>query len=88
MTAPGEPDAVTCGSQHCITCGDDGVAMTVVEVDCERELALCADDAGQRSSVEIGLVDPVAAGDRVLVHAGVALVALGDGAAAEIEVAG
>jgi hydrogenase maturation factor len=88
VTAPGEPDAVACGSQHCITCGDDGVAMTVVAVDPERGLALCADDAGQRSSVEIGLVDPVAQGDRILVHAGVALVTLGDGAAAGMAVTG
>jgi hydrogenase maturation factor len=59
---------------HCITCGDDGVPMTVVRIDEQRELALCQDDAGDRSSVEIALVMPVRAGDVLLVHAGTALV--------------
>jgi hydrogenase maturation factor len=59
---------------HCITCGDDGVPMTVVRIDEERELALCQDDTGDRSSVEIALVMPVAPGDVLLVHAGTALV--------------
>ena len=47
--------------------------MRVVRVDADRALALCETDAGERSSVEIGLVDPVAADDRLLVHAGTAL---------------
>ena len=59
---------------HCITCGDDGVPMTVVRIDEQRELALCQDDAGDRSSVEIALVMPVHLGDTLLVHAGTALV--------------
>ena len=50
--------------------------MTVVLVDDERCLALCEDAAGARSSVEIGLVEPVARGDGLLVHAGTALVRL------------
>ena len=58
---------------HCITCGDDGVPMTVVRVDAERMLALCEDDAGARSSVEIALVESVKPGDVLLVHAGTAL---------------
>jgi hydrogenase maturation factor len=67
---------VTCGSEHCITCGDDGVAMRVLKIDEARELALCADDDGERHTVEVGLVDAVV-GSEVLVHAGVALVRLG-----------
>jgi hydrogenase maturation factor len=47
--------------------------MTVVKVDDERMLALCEDEAGVRSSVEIALVDPPAPGDVLLVHAGTAL---------------
>ena len=35
-----------------------------------RGLALCADEDGARSSVEIALVEPVAPGDALLVHAG------------------
>ena len=65
-----------CTSDHCITCGDDGVPMSVLRIDEDRGLALCADDDGARSTVEIALVEPVAPADRVLVHAGVALVRL------------
>ena len=57
-----------------MTCGDDGVPMTVVRIDEQRELALCQDEDGDRSSVEIALVMPVAEGDVLLVHAGTALV--------------
>jgi hydrogenase maturation factor len=60
----------------CITCGDDGVAMRVVEVDGARGLALCADGKGVRSEVDLGIVGGVAHGDEVLVHAGVALARL------------
>ena len=65
-----------CDEHHCITCGDDGVPMRVLRIDDDRGLALCADDDGARSTVEIALVEPVAPGDSVLVHAGVALVTL------------
>ena len=65
-----------CTSDHCITCGDDGVPMRVLRIDAERGLALCVDDDGNKSTVEIALVEPVALGDSVLVHAGVALVTL------------
>jgi len=61
---------------HCITCGDDGVPMTVMRVDDVRGLALCEDEAGERSSIETALVAPVADGDSLLVHAGTALVRL------------
>jgi hydrogenase maturation factor len=65
---------IACDHEHgCITCGDEAVAMLVVRVDEARALALCEDESGERSSVEIGLVDPVCHGDRVLVHAGTAL---------------
>jgi hydrogenase maturation factor len=64
---------VTCDAHHCITCGDDGVPMTVLRVDAARLLALCEGDDGARSSVEIALVEPVAPGDVLLVHAGTAI---------------
>jgi len=60
-------------SDHCVTCGDDGVPMTVVRVDAERVLALCEDAEGARSAVEIALVEPVSPGDVLLVHAGTAI---------------
>ena len=68
--------ADTCGPDHCITCGDDGVPMEVVRVDEVRGLALCADENGTRETVETALVDPVAPGDVLLVHAGTALALL------------
>jgi hydrogenase maturation factor len=64
---------VSCQANHCVTCGDDGVLMTVVRVDSGRMLALCEDEDGARRSVEIALVEPVAPGDTVLVHAGTAI---------------
>jgi hydrogenase expression/formation protein HypC len=60
---------------HCITCSDEGLEMTVVQVDAARAIALCEDGDGARSSVEIALVD-AAPGDTLLVHAGTALVRL------------
>jgi hydrogenase assembly chaperone HypC/HupF len=65
-----------CGDR-CITCSDEGVPMQVERVDEERGLALCAAEDGSRRTVEIALVEPVGPGDRLLVHAGVALVGLG-----------
>ena len=58
---------------HCITCGDEAVPLRVVKVDAARELALCENEDGERTTVEIALVLPVAPGDEVLVHAGTAI---------------
>jgi hydrogenase maturation factor len=66
--------ANACGD-HCITCSDEGIAMRVERIDDTRGLALCAAEDGSKSTVEIALVD-VEPGDRVLVHAGVALAEL------------
>jgi hydrogenase maturation factor len=65
-----------CDSDHCITCGDDGVPMQVLAVDESRCLALCIDEDGAKSTVEIELVAPVDVGNELLVHAGTALVRL------------
>ena len=76
-----DPLGMACDhEQGCITCGDEAAPMLVVRVDGSRSLALCEDDAGKRSSVEIGLVDPVREGDRLLVHAGTALALVGEAA--------
>ncbi len=74
---PGEtpcaaPDA------HCITCGDEAVAMEVVREN--GSYAMCRDDESQLHEVAIDLVEPVGAGDGVLVHAGVAIRRLEAGA--------
>jgi hydrogenase maturation factor len=62
------------GCEHdvCITCGDVAVEMRVVRVD--GDLAVCRDDCGDVRTVEVALLDAVEEGDKVLVHADVALV--------------
>jgi hydrogenase maturation factor len=60
--------AVTDG---CITCGDVAVALTVFTVDGAD--ARCRDDDGREELVATELVGAVHPGDRVLVHAGVAI---------------
>jgi hydrogenase maturation factor len=67
---------MSCGADHCITCGDDGVPMAIVAVDAERGLALCEDGEGGRHTVESALVGPVAPGQSLLVHAGTAIARL------------
>ena len=57
----------------CITCGDEALPMRVRQIDAARGLALCEDEDGRSSSVEIALVDPVAVDDELLVHAGTAI---------------
>jgi hydrogenase maturation factor len=58
---------------HCITCSDEAVPVRVVRIDEGRDLALCENDAGERTTVEIALVSPVVPGELLLVHAGTAL---------------
>jgi len=70
---PGGLTGVRCHADvECITCGDVGIPMRVLEVDEARALALCEDAGGARSTVEIALVD-AGPGDEVLVHAGTAI---------------
>jgi hydrogenase maturation factor len=64
--------APNCDAPGCITCGDVGVPMRVVRLSAE-ESALCTDAADATEEVACDLVWPVAPGDRVLVHAGVAI---------------
>ncbi len=61
--------------EHCITCGDQGIAMRVIEL--RDSTAVCADEERARHSVAVDLVEPVALGDELLVHAGVAIRHLG-----------
>jgi hypothetical protein len=58
---------------ECLTCGDTASWMRVLEVDTARELALCVDDGERRHTVDTGIAGAVASGDRLLVHAGAAL---------------
>lgn len=65
-----------CLDDVCITCGDIAVALAVVSVD--GDTARCRDGQGRVETVAIELVGHLGPGDRVLVHAGVALVNLID----------
>jgi hydrogenase maturation factor len=80
MSAPYDPAPICDLEAGCITCGDEAVAMRVERIDAERGLALCADDEGRRSSVEIALVEPVGVGEVLLVHAGTAIARRADAA--------
>jgi len=61
-----------CSTQPgCLTCGDVAVVLTVTTVDGAD--AVCQDDAGREEVVATELVGVVAAGDRLLVHAAVAI---------------
>ena len=55
----------------CITCGDVAVVLTVMAV--TGADARCRDEKGREELVATELVADVAEGDRLLVHAGVAL---------------
>jgi hydrogenase maturation factor len=71
-----------CAEEHCITCGDQGLPLRIVALE-GAGLARCRDEAAPTepdSTVDVQLVGEVAAGDLVLVHAGVALAHLGGAA--------
>ena len=70
------PATLACGTEHCITCSDEGVEMGVLAVGADG-LADCAAPDGVRSQVEVALVGDVLPGDALLVHAGVAIAHLG-----------
>ncbi len=73
------PEGPMCSAEPgCITCGDVAVALTVLDVDGSD--ARCRDEQGQQEQVAIELVGDVRPGDRVLVHAGVAIERLDRGA--------
>ncbi len=55
----------------CITCGDEGTPMQVVEQ--LDGLALCVDAEGRRHEVAVDLIERAGVGARILVHAGVAI---------------
>jgi hydrogenase maturation factor len=64
---------VSCSDDHCITCSDEAIEVTVLTVDEVHELALCETPDGHRETVEIALVSPIRPADRLLVHAGTAI---------------
>jgi hydrogenase maturation factor len=69
----GGPDAVSCGEEHCITCGDQGIEMRVAGAADAAGIVSCQDADGARTDVDVLLVEPVVPGELLLVHAGVAI---------------
>jgi hypothetical protein len=70
-------DAPTCvpdASGRCATCADEGIEALVVAVLDDGMAAVQVE--GRRQEVAIELLDGIRAGDRVLVHAGVAIARL------------
>ena len=65
-----------CGDEACITCSDEGDVAEVRAVLPTGRAQVVA--RGSPQEVDVNLIDPVAPGDLVLVHAGVAITALGD----------
>jgi|GEM_PF-2155491 len=70
--------AVACSvdEQGCLTCGDVAVPVTVTQGGDPD--ALCVDAHGNEGKVAVELVGDVREGDRLLVHAGVAIERLED----------
>jgi len=66
----------SCGAEHCVPCSDEGLPLRVLDVGAEGATCLGADGAVHRE-VAVDLVAPVARGEVLLVHAGVALQNLG-----------
>ena len=73
-TVASEADACST-TKGCITCGD--IASPLVVVDYVGSDARCRDDQGRYELVATELVGDVVTGDRLLVHAGVAIQRLG-----------
>jgi hydrogenase maturation factor len=57
---------------HCITCSDEALSATVLEIDTEAGLAL-VNIKDVTEEIDITLVESVAPGDVLLVHGGVAI---------------
>lgn len=74
---PSEATAEHCGidDRGCLTCGDVAVPLTVVATTPSGD-AECVDAEDRTETVATDLVGPVEPGDRVLVHARVAIALL------------
>jgi hydrogenase expression/formation protein HypC len=66
------PDSY-CTLDHdgCVVCSDAGIPLRVVSI--EGDDALCEDAVGNRAVIAVELVSPVAVGEVLLTHGGVAI---------------
>jgi hydrogenase maturation factor len=70
-------DSSACAHDHCITCSDEAVPMTVLSIDRASGLAICTDPDGATRCVETALVEELTVGSSLLVHADVAIAPAG-----------
>ncbi len=72
-----EAQAARCptGEAHCITCGDEGIPMRVLQR--SGQDAVCVDAERATHTVALDLVASARPGDELLVHAGIAIANLG-----------
>ncbi|GAC1638318.1 MAG: hypothetical protein NVS4B2_27350 [Chloroflexota bacterium] len=63
--------ACTLDHDGCVVCSDAGIPLRVIALDGDD--ALCEDAAGNRTSIAVELVAPVAVNDVLLTHGGVAI---------------
>lgn len=71
-----------CAHGHCLTCSDEALPVRVLSVDQATGIALVA-VSDQLEEIDITLVEQVVAGDVLLVHGGVAMAHVDEGAAGE-----
>jgi hydrogenase expression/formation protein HypC len=71
------PQASYCTLDHdgCVVCSDAGIPLRVISI--EGDDALCEDTVGNRTEIAVELVKPVAAGEVLLTHGGVAISKVG-----------
>jgi hydrogenase expression/formation protein HypC len=71
------PQASYCTIDHdgCVVCSDAGIPLRVISI--EGDDALCEDTVGNRTEIAVELVKPVAAGEVLLTHGGVAISKVG-----------
>jgi hydrogenase assembly chaperone HypC/HupF len=55
----------------CVVCSDAGIPVRIISI--EGDDALCEDAAGNQTEIAVELVKPVAVGEVLLTHGGVAI---------------
>lgn len=65
------PPSCTLHHDGCVVCSDAGIPVRVISI--KGDDALCEDAAGNRAEIAVELVVPVAVGETLLTHGGVAI---------------
>jgi len=67
------PQNTYCTLDHdgCVVCSDAGIPLRVISI--EGDDALCEDTIGNQTKIAVELVKPVAVGEILLTHGGVAI---------------